>query len=85
MRVSLYTKPECSLCDAAKEVLQPVAAALGLRWDEVSIYDAAEDFERFRTLVPVLCVDGEVVLTLRFDASAVRAALSGRTGTVRRA
>ena len=67
MQVVLYTKPDCSLCVTAKERVRAACSEAGVVWHEISIYDSAELFERFRSLIPVLCVDGRVVATLRFD------------------
>ena len=82
MRVELYTKPECSLCETAKGLVTDACQRLHLSWDELSIYDSQESFQRFRYLVPVLCVDGVVVATLDFAPLTVegllRAALDKR-------
>ena len=67
MHVALYTKPDCSLCVTAKERVRAACSEAGVVWHEISIYDSAELFERFRYQIPVLCVNGRVVATLRFD------------------
>lgn len=83
MRVELYTKPECSLCDEGKAVVVRVCERLSVEWSEASIYASEEVFSRYRYQVPVLCVDGREVATLRFDAAHVESVLRAALDTVR--
>jgi glutaredoxin len=79
MRVELYTKPDCPLCEQGQALLQQVCRARGLEWLETSIYSSSALFELYRYEVPVLCVDGRKVLTLRFELAQVEEALSPAT------
>jgi hypothetical protein len=63
-RVVLYSKPDCELCDEAREMLD------GL---DVS-YEVARD-PAFDLRVPVVEVDGRIVTEGRVSERAVRAAL----------
>ena len=54
----LLTRPECHLCQAAREVLDRVSADLGIPWTERSIADDADLLERFAEEIPVLMIDG---------------------------
>jgi hypothetical protein len=79
MRVELYTKPDCPLCEAGQLLVQQVCRARGIEWTETSIYASQSLFEAYRYEVPVLCVDGRKVLTLRFDLAQVEAAIPAAT------
>ena len=56
--VVLVTRPDCHLCEAARETVARVADELGISWREKSITDHAELLERFSEEVPVLLLDG---------------------------
>lgn len=66
-RVVLYSKPDCSLCDAARALLD----ALGIS------YTQAED-ARYALRVPVIEVDGRVVTEGRVSERALRRTLGRR-------
>ena len=77
-RVTLYTRPNCHLCEDARTVVETVCAEAGLTWDEVDIDSAGSDSlrERMTDLVPVGEVDGHQVGYWRIRADNVRAALA---------
>jgi glutaredoxin len=59
MRVVLYSRPGCHLCDAAREVL--LAERVGISFDLVEV-DVAGDDElerRYGIRIPVVEIDGE--------------------------
>ena len=73
--LSLVVRPWCSLCDAMREAIAPVAARHGARVVEVDLDAHPEWEERFGERVPVLVSgappDGEVLAELTLDAGAV--------------
>jgi glutaredoxin len=54
----LVTRPDCHLCEAARETVGRVAGELGVSWREESVTDHAELLQRFSEEVPVLLLDG---------------------------
>lgn len=62
MRLTLYGKPGCHLCEDAARLLAGLAAEFG--WDiterDITTDPALE--ERFRYLIPVVEVDGAVLV-----------------------
>ncbi|GAA1344022.1 glutaredoxin family protein [Arthrobacter roseus] len=54
----LLTKPECHLCQDAREVVGRVAGELGIVWSEESIVDDPELSARYAEEIPVLLIDG---------------------------
>ncbi|MEX5301883.1 glutaredoxin family protein [Kocuria sabuli] len=56
--VTLLTRPGCHLCEAARDSVHRVTAALGLGWAEVDVDDDPELARRHAEEIPVLLVDG---------------------------
>lgn len=76
--VVLVTKPECGLCEAARDVVERVTASLGLRWRETSVADEPELLERFAEELPVLLIDGVQRDFWTIDEDRLRRLLDGR-------
>lgn len=79
MRVEIYSKADCPLCDDAKEILLAVRRRVPFELVEVDITTDPELFERFRFDIPVVFVDGSKAFKHRLDARAVEERL--RRGT----
>lgn len=60
--VTLYTKPECSLCDEVKADLQTLQQEIGFDFSECNIENDAALFEKFRYLIPVVDIDDSTML-----------------------
>ncbi len=73
--VTLYTKPDCPLCDEAKHALALLARAFDLTLVERNILDDPADFARFRYLIPVVDIAGGPLLTPPHDLETLRAGL----------
>lgn len=87
MRVTLYTKPECPLCDECKADLRALQSEFGFVLEERSILDDPEFFARFQFLIPVVDIDGGPLLypphdwlTLRHTLVAAQAQAEGHHG-----
>jgi len=77
LRVELFTRRGCHLCDDAKAELQQLARGLTFQLVET---DVDQDFalqQAYGTLVPVVTVNGQRASVLRLNIGAVRAALEG--------
>ena len=57
-RVTLYSRPGCHLCDAAREVVARVCDDLGETWVEVDIESDGDLEDRVGEEIPVTFVDG---------------------------
>jgi glutaredoxin len=75
-RVTLYTRPGCHLCAAARDVLVRVCADLGETFAEISVDDDPDLQRRFGDEVPVTFVDGRQHDFWRVDETRLRAALA---------
>jgi len=67
-RLTLYSRPDCHLCDDARAVLGRVNAP----FDEVDIETDHELFKRYLERIPVIELDGEVVAELFVDEEGLR-------------
>jgi glutaredoxin len=75
--VRIYTKARCPLCDEARVVLADLATRVSFTLEEVDIRSSQEAWARLRYKVPVVEVDGEVVSTLRVNATMLERRLRG--------
>jgi glutaredoxin len=67
VRIELYTRPRCPLCDDAKRLLEE--ARRGLHFELIS-HDITADlllYQKYRYEVPVVVLDGEQVLSHAFS------------------
>jgi hypothetical protein len=83
-RITLIGKPGCHLCDAARSVVERVAADTGAGWSELSILDDPALAEKYWEQIPVILVDGREHDFWRVDEGRLRAALDGRRSWLRR-
>ena len=74
--VKLYARPDCHLCDEAREELLAIrAAGADFRIEEVDIERDEGLLRRFLERIPVVEVEGEVVSELGLDPDGLRARL----------
>jgi glutaredoxin len=59
MRLVLYTRPGCHLCEDAKAALARVEADTGERWSEIDITGDEGLEEEYGFRIPVLLLDGK--------------------------
>jgi glutaredoxin len=57
-KVTLYSKPECPLCDDARHALERVRAAAPFDLEEVDVTSRPALFERYGERIPVVAIDG---------------------------
>jgi glutaredoxin len=74
-RVTLYGKPGCHLCDAARSVVDAVCAEAGETYVEVDITSDPALVRRFGEEIPVTFVDGRQHDFWRVDPARLAAAL----------
>ena len=75
-RLVLYGRPECHLCDEARELVEPLVAKAGdVLYEEVDIESDERLLARFLERIPVLELDGRIIGELVPDAAALSAAL----------
>ncbi|MBS1149569.1 MAG: hypothetical protein H6Q89_1267 [Myxococcaceae bacterium] len=75
MRVEIYTKPDCPLCDEGKERVESAQDELGFELVCHNILTDEGWHAQFRYFVPVVFIDGVRALQLRFTSEELAAAL----------
>jgi hypothetical protein len=77
--VTLITKPECHLCDAARGVVTSVVASLPAELvvgvSELSIFDDPALLAKYEDEIPVVLIDGRVHNIWRVEPDRLRSAL----------
>jgi glutaredoxin len=74
--VTLYSKPDCHLCDVVKQVISDVARRRRFRLEVRNILDDPQDHDRFKDAIPVVMVDGQEIARYRLRGHDLEAALS---------
>jgi glutaredoxin len=75
--VTLYSKPDCPLCDEAREVLARVRERSPFDLDEIDITGDLELEARYRERIPVVAVDGRDLFDFHVDETALVRRLAG--------
>jgi glutaredoxin len=65
MRVEIYTKADCHLCDEAKAVLRSVKKRVPFEWVEVDISTQDDLYRKYRYDIPVIMIDGRMAFRHR--------------------
>lgn len=81
MKVEIYSKADCPLCDEAKAVLEQVQRSIPFDLVEVDIRADPALFERYRYDIPVVFVDGRKAFKHHLDAREVEKRLRRPAGT----
>ncbi len=78
MRVILYTKPGCHLCNEMKDEIRRAGCAELYALEEVNIESNPDLLARYRNEIPVLLIDGVEAFRHRLRAEDFKARLTGR-------
>ena len=76
MKVVLYGRPDCHLCDEARAVVERVRADVGFKLEERDIEDDDDLFRRYLERIPVVTIDGEEAFELFVDEAELRQRLA---------
>ncbi|MGB7845508.1 MAG: glutaredoxin family protein [Candidatus Acidiferrum sp.] len=67
LEVTLYTRPGCHLCEAAKALLEPLLSEFGATLREVNIDEDAELKQRYGWDIPVIFIGAHKAAKHRVD------------------
>ena len=85
MRLTIYTKSGCHLCDVMKSTVRRVLSTRtdepATFLDEIDISGDPELVDRYGLEIPVLLIDGEKAAKYRVSEEALRRMLDGRSGS----
>lgn len=60
-KITIYSKPDCHLCDRAKEVVERCRSKADLAVEVIDISQNVELFDRYRNDIPVILLDGKEI------------------------
>lgn len=67
IKVVVYSKPDCHLCDDVKAQLQKLKESHRFELREVNILQDQEAFEKFREEIPVVFINGKKAFKFHLD------------------
>lgn len=73
MRVDIYSKPRCSLCEKALAVVEAVQSRLPFELYVTDILQSPDLFEAWRYDIPVVLIEGVPVFKYRVDEETLEA------------
>jgi len=72
IKVEIYSKPECHLCDEAKSVLVKVQQEVPFDFLEVDITSNRELFTEYKEQIPVIFICGKKAFKFRVNEKELR-------------
>ena len=70
MRVVLYSRPGCHLCDAARDVILAERGRTDFAFEEIDIEASDELLKEYGIRIPVVALDGEERFEIEVDPAA---------------
>ena len=67
MKITIYTKKDCHLCDEAKKVLSGFVQEYSLSVKEIDIEGDRDAFEKYRYEIPVVLLNDRKIFKYRID------------------
>ena len=83
MRLTIYSKPGCHLCDEMKSLVLRVVAQHSnepIAVDEIDISSDPDLLDRYGLEIPVLLIDGKKTAKYRVSEEELRRMIRGRRG-----
>ena len=81
--LTLYTKPDCTLCDEARATLERVRERAPFALEVMDISSEPELAERYGERIPVVLVDGEEAWEYVVDERELEQRVGARAGAAR--
>ena len=72
IKLQLYTKADCPLCDEAKASLELLAAQFPIQIEEIDITANLGLFTKYKELIPVLELEGKRLFVHRIHVKALK-------------
>ena len=83
LKLTIYSKPGCHLCEEAKEVMRGADCSDLYTFAEVNIESDPELFARYRYDIPVIMIDGTEAFRHRLIAEEFKVQILHRSGASR--
>ncbi|MBF8266252.1 MAG: glutaredoxin [Dehalococcoidia bacterium] len=78
IRLTFYSKPNCPLCDEARDMLEDLNQEFALVVTEINILSNPAIYEKYKYIIPVLELENGQVIKARFTEAELRKALIER-------
>ena len=78
VNVIIYSKKDCHLCDIAKEQLLKIQGEIPFSWTEIDIEKNTATYEKYKFLIPVIEINGEVIFHYKINENEMKKILMGR-------
>ena len=78
LKIRIYSKKECHLCDVAKKVLDRFAETYPLFVQEIDIEQNREAFEKYQYEIPVIFLEGTKLFKYQINEKKLRKAIESR-------
>ena len=72
IKLQLYTKANCPLCDEAKKSLEPLATQFPIQIEEIDITANLGLFTKYKELIPVLELEGQRLFVHRIHVKVLK-------------
>ncbi len=79
LKLTLYSKKDCHLCDITKKELNDLRKELTFSITEVDIENDREAFEKYKYLIPVIEIDGKIIFSGRIDREKLKNLLTQKS------
>lgn len=71
MKLVLYSKENCSLCEQAKVILELIQQEYPFEWEEINIYNDEKLLEEYHLMIPVVAHENTIIDSELIDISKV--------------
>jgi len=75
IEVTLFSKPECCLCDTAKMMLNRLKTLYSFQCKEIDISQDFQLLQKYGNSIPVVLVNGQEICQGRIDERQIKSAL----------
>ncbi len=75
VKITIYSKKDCHLCDIAKETLLKLQKEFPFSLTEIDIEKDKLAFEKYKYLIPVIEIDDEKVFTYKVNEAELKTIL----------
>lgn len=80
VKVIIYSKPDCHLCEEAKEVMRAAGCSELYALEEINIESDPELLTRYRYDIPVIMIEGREAFKHRLSAEEFRSQILRPSG-----
>lgn len=75
MKITIYSKKDCHLCEEAKQVLKRFVDEYSLEIEEIDINEDKDLFEKYQFEIPVIFLNDRKLFKYRIDEEKLRKAI----------